>query len=76
MTGKKRSIKINLSNKGERETFEVKVVLQSAAIGTRVEYEGTHTREDGIINVDVTDAKGAYLKLYIDGKLDSEQILD
>ena len=76
VTGKKRSIKINLSNKGERETFEVKVVLQSAAIGTRVEYEGTHTREDGIINVDVTDAKGAYLKLYIDGKLDSEQILD
>ena len=36
----------------------------------------SNTREDGIINVDVTDAKGAYLKLYIDGKLDSEQILD
>ena len=31
----KRTIKLNLANKGERETFEVKVVLQSIALGTK-----------------------------------------
>lgn len=71
----KRAINVNLSNKGERETFTVKVTLQSAAIGTRVEYEGTHSREDGTITIDVSDIPGAYLKLYIDGKFDSEQVL-
>jgi len=70
-----RLINVNLSNKGEREEFDVKVTLESAAIGTRVEYEGKHTRNDGTIKVYVTDAPGAYLKLYIDGKLDSEQVL-
>ncbi len=69
------SIPIKLSDKGERETFTVKVTLQSASIGTRVEYEGTHSREDGTINVDVSNIPGAYLKLYIDGKFDSEQVL-
>lgn len=73
--GEKRMIKVNLSNKGERETFEVKVVLQSTLLGTRVEYEGTHSREDGTIEVMITDAPGAYLRLYIDGQLDSEQVL-
>lgn len=75
VTTGKRSIKINLSNKGERETFTVKVTLQSASIGTRVEYEGTHSREDGTITIDVLDVPGAYLKLYIDGEFDSEQVL-
>ena len=70
-----RLININLSNKGQREEFDVKVTLESVALGTRVEYEGKHTRNDGTIGVYVTDAPGAYLKLYIDGKLDSEQVL-
>ena len=73
--GKKRTIKINLANKGSRSDFVVKVVLQSTLIGTRVEYEGTHSRADGTISVDITDAPGAYLRLYIDGALDSEQVL-
>ena len=69
------SIPINLSNKGERETFEVKVVLQGTGIGTRVEYEGTHSRSDGTINIDISNIKDAMLKVYIDGKLDSEQLM-
>ena len=71
----KRLININLSNKGSRDEFDVKVTLEGVALGTRVEYEGKHTRNDGTIKVYVTDAPGAYLKLYIDGKLDSEQVL-
>ena len=72
---KKRTIKVDLSNRGERETFTVKVVVQSTVLGTRVEYEGTHSRSDGSIDVQVTDAPGAMLRLYIDGKLESEQVL-
>lgn len=75
VTTGKISIPIKLSDKGKRETFTVKVTLESASIGTRVEYEGTHSREDGTINVDVSDIPGAYLKLYIDGEFDSEQVL-
>lgn len=71
----KRAIPINLSNKGQRDEFDVKVTLESVAIGTRVEYEGKHTRNDGTITVYISDIPGAYLKLYIDGKLDSEQVL-
>lgn len=71
----KKTISIDLSNKGERETFKVKVTLQGASVGTRVEYEGVHSRADGKINIDITNAPGAYLKLYIDDKLDSEQVL-
>ena len=71
----KRKIKLNLSNKGKREEFEVKVVLQGTLVGTRVEYEGTHSRSDGTIEITVTDAPGSYLRIYIDGELDSEEVL-
>ena len=73
-SGKKRIIPINLSNK-ERENFTVKVVVESTLLGSRVEYEKEHTRSDGTIDVEVTDAPGAYLRVYIDGALDSEMRL-
>ena len=72
--GEKRIVPINLSNK-ERETFTVKVTVESTLLGSRVEYEKEHSRSDGIINVEVTDAPGAYLRVYIDGVLDSEMRL-
>ncbi len=72
----KRSIKINLSNLGERETFELKVVLQGTLVGNRVEYEGTHSRSEGSINIDITDAPGSKLTIYVDGKIASEQVLE
>jgi len=71
----KRAISIDLSNKGQQDEFNVKVTLDNKEIGTLVEYEAKHSKKDGIINVYVSDIPGAYLKLYIDDKLDSEQIL-
>lgn len=69
-------IQINLTNKGQRPKFTVQVTLEGTVIGgTRVEYEEEHSRSDGTITVYVTDAPGALLKLFIDGKLDSEKVL-
>ena len=70
-----RNITIDLSNKGTRDNFIVKVVLEGQSIGRKIEYEKRHKRSDGSITVPVTDVKGAMLKVYIDDVLDSEQIL-
>ena len=72
--GEKRIVPINLSNQ-ELETFTVKVTVESTLLGTRVEYEKEHSRSDGFINVEVTDAPGAYLRVYINGELDTEMRL-
>ena len=74
VTGKK-SIGIDLSSRGERDTFVVKVVLEGQTVGRKVEYEANHKRSDGVINVLVTDLSGAMLKVYIDDKVVSEMVL-
>ena len=71
----KRTIGIDLSSRGERDTFVVKVVLEGQTVGRKVEYEANHKRSDGIINVLVTDLSGAMLKVYIDDKVVSEMVL-
>lgn len=73
---KKINISIDLSSKGERDSFVVKVVLEGQAVGgKKYEYEKRHKRSDGTIKVPVTYSKGAMVKVYIDDVLDSEQIL-
>lgn len=70
------NITIDLSSKGERDSFVVKVVLEGQAVGgKKYEYEKRHKRSDGTITVPVTNSKGAMVKVYIDDVLDSEQIL-
>lgn len=71
----KKSIGIDLSSRGERDTFVVKVVLEGQTVGRKVEYEANHKRSDGVINVLVTDISGAMLKVYIDDKVVSEMVL-
>lgn len=71
----KKSVKIDLSNKGERDTFVVKVILEGQTIGRKVEYEANHKRTDGTVTVLVSDIKGAMLKVYIDDKVVSEVVL-
>lgn len=73
---KKINISIDLSSKGERDSFVVKVVLEGQAVGgKKYEYEKRHKRSDGTITVPVTYSQGAMVKVYIDDVLDSEQIL-
>ena len=72
----KRRVTIDLSNVGEREKFNVKVVLEGNAVGKKVEYEAEHTRDDGKIEVNVTDVKGAMLKVYVDNTVAYEMPLD
>ena len=73
---KKINISIDLSSKGERDSFVVKVILEGQAVGgKKYEYEKRHKRSDGTITVPVTYSQGAMVKVYIDDVLDSEQIL-
>ena len=71
----KRKIEIDLANRAKREEFNVKVTLESSATGTLVEYEGKHKRSEGKISVEISDISGAYLKVYFDGEVVSEQVL-
>ena len=71
----KRKVVIDLNNAGTKDGFNVKVVLESNVLGKRVEYEGTHSRSDGKIEVYVTDIKDAMLKVYIDDEVVSEMKL-
>lgn len=75
VTPAKRRVTIDLSNVGERERFNVKVVIEGNAVGKKVEYEAEHSRNDGKIEVDVTDAPGSMLKVYIDDTVVSEMTL-
>ena len=72
---KKRKVTLDLSNMGERSKFNVKVVLEGTSIGKKIEYEAEHSRDDGKIQVEVSDVEGAMLKVYIDDVLKSEMPL-
>lgn len=71
----KRKVTIDLSTVGARNKFNVKVVIEGNSVGKRVEYEEFHSREDGKIEVYVTDVKNAMLKVYIDDSVVSEMTL-
>ncbi len=72
----KQTVYINLSNKAASGvSFVVKVETSSTYNGTQKIYEGTHTTADGEISVDVYGYGETMLKVYIDGKLDSQQAL-
>lgn len=71
----KRQIELDLASRAKREEFNVKVTLESSATGTLVEYEGKHKRSEGKININISDLPGAYLKVYFDDEVVSEQVL-
>ena len=54
---------------------DVKVVLEGNAVGKRVEYEEMHSRDDGKIEVYVTDVANTMLKVYIDDVVKYEMTL-
>jgi len=66
------TVYINVSNKAlNKDSFVVKVKL-----GSEVIYEKRHTRADGEIGVPVTGSGTKLLEVYIDGKIDSDQIMN
>lgn len=70
-------INIDLSNKGLRDTFTVRVEEEGGIIkGKLIVYEGTHKREDGIIKIKARKEIGAMLSVYIDDKLDSQMLIE
>lgn len=73
-TGKK--ITIDLSNKGSRDTFVLKVELQSAILGTKILHEEVHQRKEGKLNITLPEkSEGSMIKVYVDDKLDSEMVI-
>lgn len=72
----KRTITIDLTNKGKRDTFEVRVEVQGQITGTRIEYEKTHSRSDGKITVPISETGSGIVRVFIDDELDSEQVLN
>ena len=68
-------IPIDLSNKGARATFTVKVELQGDITGKKILHEAIHSRSDGTIQVAVPKDAFGLLKVYIDGEVDSEMVL-
>lgn len=69
------SISIDISNKGARDSFTVRVELQGDITGKKILYEGTHTRADKKVKVDIPKDAIGLLKVYIDGEVDSEMVL-
>ncbi len=75
-TQNKQTVYINLTNKGSGDTpFLVEVSTSSTYNGNQKIYSGTHKASDGEISVDVYGYGETMLKVYIDGKLDSQQTL-
>ncbi len=71
-----KTITIDLSNKGSRDRFVVKVELQNSTVGSKIVYEGTHQRNDGKINVNLPNGvNSGMVKVYIDNALDSEMVI-
>ena len=68
-------LKVNVSNKGSRETFTVKVTLNGDIKGRTNIYEATHKRSDGVIDVPYPGDATGMLRVYIDGNLDSEMLI-
>lgn len=72
----KKTVNIDLSNKGSRSTFVVKVELQSSTLGTKILHEEVHQRKDGKISIALPEgSEGSMLKVYIDDTLDSEMVI-
>ena len=71
-----KKITIDLSNKGTRDTFVVKVELQSSILGTKILHEEVHQRKDGKISIALpNNSEGSMIKVYIDDNLDSEMVV-
>lgn len=70
-------LEIRLSDKGLKENFEVRVEeVGGLIIGKRIEYEGTHSRSEGMLKIKVTKEVGAMLTVYIDNKVDSQMLIE
>lgn len=68
-------ITIDLSNKGARETFNVRVELQGDISGKKILHEADHNRSDGRIQVAVDKNATGLIRVYIDGSVDSEMVI-
>ena len=69
------TVTINLSDKGSRPTFEVRVEIIGEFSGKKILYEGTHSRSDGSIQVDVPKGITGLLRVYIDDELVTENAI-
>ena len=67
-------IPIDVSKKGVRDVFTLKVEVQSSSVGKKIIYEGVHSRNDKIVNVTIPEGLSGMLRVYIDDKLDSEMV--
>lgn len=60
-----------------KEEFDVKVEeVGGMIIGKRIEYEGHHKKDEGIIKVKVNKEVGAMLTVYIDGEASSQMTIE
>lgn len=66
---------VDLTNKGARETFTVRVELLGDILGNKILYEGEHKRSDGKIKVAVPKKATGLIRVYIDNEFDSEMVL-
>ncbi|MBO5179210.1 MAG: Stk1 family PASTA domain-containing Ser/Thr kinase [Clostridia bacterium] len=73
-TDKGEVIPIDVSKKGVRDVFTLKVEVQSSSVGKKIIYEGVHSRDDKIVNVTIPEGLSGMLRVYIDDKLDSEMV--
>lgn len=70
-----KELSINLSEKGENDSFIVKVELDGVS-GKRVVYQKRHTREDREISVPISGKGTVVVRVYIDDQKDSEEVID
>jgi serine/threonine-protein kinase len=69
---KTQMIYLNLSDKGQRDTFTVRVETEGK-MGKQIIYEKVHSRDDGQIGIPVSGNGDMLIRVFIDGVLDSEQ---
>lgn len=70
-------LEIKLTDLGLKDTFEVRVEeVGGMIIGKRIEYEGVHSRNEGVLKIKVTKEIGAMLTVYIDGKADTQMLIE
>ena len=67
---------VNLSNKGARSSFVLKVVLNGDIKGRTVIHEETHKRSEGTIQIPYPADATGMIKVYVDGALDSEMLIN
>ena len=74
----KQTIYLNLSNKGVNGSeFLVEIKISGGGYtGKKTLYSKKHTSADGEISVDIYGKGEAMLEVYIDGTLDSSQMLN